>query len=180
MRVAKLLRLIVFLLIMFVVGLLVYQYIVFPEYEDALMPTNLHPVVAEKRDDLIVRAADKGITVVITDDFRSSEDQEALYEKGRTVEGNIVTNARGGESYHNFGLAIDFALLTVDGVLVWDMEYDGNGNGLSDWMEVVDIAKEIGFEWGGDWASFKDYPHFQYDYGLSIRDLQRGKRPPEQ
>jgi len=41
------------------------------------------------------------------------------------------------------------------------MEYDGNNNNQSDWMEVVDIAKNLGFEWGGDWQGFKDYPHFQ-------------------
>ncbi|MDR7245749.1 hypothetical protein J2W47_004872 [Priestia megaterium] len=41
------------------------------------------------------------------------------------------------------------------------MEYDGNNNNKSDWMEVVAIAKNLGFEWGEDWQGFKDYPHFQ-------------------
>ncbi|MCG3055692.1 M15 family metallopeptidase, partial [Escherichia coli] len=48
-----------------------------------------------------------------------------------------------------------------NGDIIWDMEYDGNGNGKSDWMEVAEIGKELGFEWGGDWEGFKDYPHFQ-------------------
>lgn len=84
-----------------------------------------------------------------------------------------------GESYHNFGLAIDFALMSVDGQVIWDMKYDGNGNSRADWMEVVEIAKDLGFEWGGDWTQFKDYPHLQMNFGLSIWELQRGKRPPE-
>ncbi len=41
------------------------------------------------------------------------------------------------------------------------MEYDGNQNGKSDWLEVVEIAKTLGFEWGGDWKRFKDYPHLE-------------------
>lgn len=65
------------------------------------------------------------------------------------------------ESYHNYGLAIDFALQKKDGSIIWDMEYDGNQNGKSDWLEVVEIAKTLGFEWGGDWKRFKDYPHLE-------------------
>ncbi|MBP3040336.1 M15 family metallopeptidase [Bacillaceae bacterium Marseille-Q3522] len=124
-------------------------------------PTGLHPVVAENRDKLVERANAIGISIVITDDFRSFEEQDKLYAQGRTTEGNIVTNAEAGESLHNYGLAIDFALQLASGEVIWDMEYDGNHNGKSDWLEVVDIAKELGFEWGGDWSGFKDYPHLQ-------------------
>ncbi|WHY63833.1 M15 family metallopeptidase [Cytobacillus firmus] len=178
----KLRNFIVFLLVLAACGLLIYQYIHFIEetdLPDVPPPTSLHPVVEDKKDELIAEAADKGINVVITQDFRSIEEQDALYEKGRTAEGNIVTHAKGGESYHNFGLAIDFALMSVDGQVIWDMNYDGNGNSRADWMEVVKIAKDLGFEWGGDWTQFKDYPHLQMDFGLSIWELQRGKRPPE-
>lgn len=141
------------------------------------MPTELNETVAKKRDELISLAADKGINVVITADFRSAEEQDELYAQGRTADGDIVTNAKGGESYHNYGLAIDFALMNINGEVIWDMEYDGNGNSKDDWSEVVEIAKSLGFEWGGDWISFKDYPHFQMDFGLSIEDLQNGERP---
>lgn len=144
------------------------------------MPEGLHPVVEERKNQLIHKAAASGIDVVITDGFRSAEEQNRLYEKGRTSGGNIVTYAKGGESYHNFGLALDFALRTPAGDILWDMNYDGNGNGQSDWMEVVQIAKSLGFEWGGDWPRFKDYPHLQMDFGLSIADLQAGKRPPNE
>ncbi|QLG37611.1 M15 family metallopeptidase [Paenibacillus sp. FSL W7-1088] len=141
--------------------------------------TGLHPLVAESEKLLVRKAARRGIEVVITHDFRSMEEQDALYNQGRSIAGNIVTNAKGGESYHNYGLAIDFALRTPEGDVVWDMERDDNGNGKADWLEVVELAKELGFTWGGDWANFPDYPHLQMDFGLSINDLKRGKRPPD-
>ncbi|RAW16231.1 M15 family peptidase [Paenibacillus taichungensis] len=147
--------------------------------QEALPITELHPVVAESEKLLVRKAARRGIEVVITHDFRSIDEQDALYNQGRSIAGNIVTNAKGGESYHNYGLAIDFALRTPEGDVVWDMERDDNGNGKADWLEVVDLAKELGFTWGGDWANFPDYPHLQMDFGLSINDLKRGKRPPD-
>lgn len=142
--------------------------------------TRLHPVVAAKKDELVALSKNAGIDIVITDDFRSTEEQNALYRKGRSDEGAIVTQVKGGQSYHNYGLAIDFALGAPGGKVLWDLEYDGNRNGKSDWMEVVAIAKRLGFSWGGDWASFRDYPHLQMDFGYSIGELQRGWRPPDQ
>jgi peptidoglycan LD-endopeptidase CwlK len=142
-------------------------------------PTELHPIVKERSNQLIQQSATKGIVIVVTDGFRSAEDQDRLYEKGRTTDGKIVTNAKGGESYHNFGLAIDFALKTSSGNVVWDIQYDGNKNGKADWAEVVKMAKALGFEWGGDWAQFKDYPHLQMDFGLTVAELQNGKRPAD-
>ncbi|WP_318245620.1 M15 family metallopeptidase [Halobacillus yeomjeoni] len=163
-------------------------YLVFPKWEavqpmnpfvdkDVPLPTMLHPVVKDYQSELVDQAAKKGINVVITEGHRSAERQNALYEKGRSEEGRIVTYAKAGESYHNYGLAIDFALRNENGGVSWDMEADRNGNGRSDWMEVVAIAKQLGFEWGGDWSKFKDYPHLQMNFGLSIRQLKRGHRP---
>ncbi|ETT50213.1 M15 family metallopeptidase [Paenibacillus sp. FSL H7-689] len=147
--------------------------------QEALPITGLHPLVAENEKLLASKAVRRGIEIVITHGYRSSEEQDALFNQGRSSAGNIVTNARGGESYHNYGLAIDFALRTPEGDVVWDMERDDNGNGKADWMEVVDLAKELDFTWGGDWANFPDYPHLQMDFGLSINELKRGKRPPD-
>ena len=148
--------------------------------ENVPMPDRLHPVVEERANQLVAKAAAKGITILITDGFRSAKAQDQLFEKGRTIDGYIVTNARGGESYHNFGLAIDFAIRVPSGDVIWDRQYDGNGNSVSDWTDVVRMAKELGFEWGGDWQGFKDYPHLQMNFGLAIADLQRGERPPGQ
>ncbi|MBB6454063.1 peptidoglycan L-alanyl-D-glutamate endopeptidase CwlK [Salirhabdus euzebyi] len=158
------------------IGLLLYIKHV-QELKNTPLPTSLHPIVEEKTDKLVEQAKNIGINILITHDFRTVEEQDKLYDRGRTAEGNIVTYAKGGTSYHNYGLAIDFAIKLEDGSVIWDMEYDGNQNGQSDWLEVVAIAKELGFEWGGDWKNFKDYPHLQMDFGLSIRELQMGKRP---
>jgi peptidoglycan LD-endopeptidase CwlK len=142
--------------------------------------TRLHPIVAANTDKLKAQSKQIGINILITSGFRSSDEQDALYRKGRSEDGPIVTQVKGGQSYHNYGLAIDFALLTPKGKTIWDMEYDGNRNGKSDWMEVVALAKRLGFTWGGDWTSFRDYPHLQMDFGYSIRELQWGWRPPVQ
>ncbi|WLR53178.1 M15 family metallopeptidase [Bacillus tianshenii] len=151
-----------------------------PIKKDAPMPTQLHPAVEKAKEKLVARSADKGIEIAITDGHRTVEEQNQLYEKGRSKGGNIVTYAKGGESYHNYGLAIDFALQLDNGRVVWDTSRDDNGNGKSDWMEVVAIAKDLGFEWGGDWENFKDYPHLQMDFGLTVRELQWGKRPKDE
>jgi peptidoglycan L-alanyl-D-glutamate endopeptidase CwlK len=140
------------------------------------LPTELHPIVAEKVEILKEKTAEKEITILITDDYRSFEEQDKLYDKGRKTPGKVVTHLEGGESYHNYGLAVDFALQLENGNVIWDTEYDGNGNGQSDWFEVAEMAKELGFQWGGDWRGFKDYPHLQMDFGLTINELQEGKR----
>ncbi|CAM4134555.1 M15 family metallopeptidase [Saccharibacillus endophyticus] len=171
---------IVFLLILLVAawkGLAYFGYVPDVPREEEGRIIGIHPEVRAKTDTLIARAADRGIEIAITSDFRSSEEQDRLFHQGREDSGNIVTNARGGQSYHNYGLAIDFALRDGNGGVVWDMEVDRNGNGRSDWMEVVELAKALGFDWGGDWDRFPDYPHFQMDFGYTLRQLQNGKVP---
>lgn len=173
---------------LFVVSLIAVTYIILPKIDmkplpdplvehDVPMPTMLHPVVNGYKNELVAKAEAKGIDIIITEGHRSAEKQNSLYEKGRSKEGSIVTNAKAGESYHNYGLAIDFALKDNHGQVSWDMNMDQNKNGESDWMEVVSIAKDMGFEWGGDWSNFKDYPHLQMNFGLSIRQLKYGQRP---
>lgn len=148
------------------------------ELKQRPMPSGLHPIIEKKRDELIQLASAAGIDIIITDGFRSRDEQDRLHAQGRSSPGNIVTQVQGGGSYHNYGLAIDFALRDGDGV-VWDIERDANGNGESDWFEVAAIGKELGFSWGGDWQRFKDYPHFEMTFGLSIKELQAGYRPED-
>jgi len=86
----------------------------------------------------------------------------------------------GGRSFHNYGLAVDFALLMPDGKNVsWDTVRDGNKNGHRDWFEVASIGKKPGFERGGDWERFIDMPHFQMTFGVTIDQCQRGILPPD-
>ncbi|WP_276282786.1 M15 family metallopeptidase [Virgibacillus indicus] len=144
---------------------------------DAPIPERLDPIVEESTNKLLTEAKAQNIEVVITEGIRSNSRQDELYEQGRSAAGNIVTHAKAGESYHNYGLAVDYALKNSSGEIIWDIHYDGNENGESDWFEVAAIAKDLGFEWGGDWRNFKDYPHLQMTFGLSINQLQRGLRP---
>jgi peptidoglycan L-alanyl-D-glutamate endopeptidase CwlK len=112
--------------------------------------------------------------------FRTYKEQDALYAIGRTTDIGkaTVTNARGGQSYHNFGLAFDIVLLkdtNGDGTFEtasWETNVDFDGDGVADWMEIVTIAKQHGWEWGGDWK-FTDKPHFQKTFGLSVVELDQ-------
>lgn len=95
-----------------------------------------------------------------------------MYAKGRTKPGKIVTHAKAGGSYHNYGLAIDFCLMLKGGKEVsWDRNKDTDADNKKDWDEVVAAFKHFGWEWGGDWSNFKDYPHFQKTLGFSTADL---------
>lgn len=151
------------------------------------MPANLkdlHPKVREAAEKL-QKAADKRLTgnykMLITQGFRTMEEQAAIYAQGRTKPGPKVSMAPAGYSPHNYGLAIDFALVTKDGKkAIWDANTDFDGDKRADWLEIVDEAKKLGFEWGGDWTGgFVDRPHLQMMFGLTIKDLRAGKRPAE-
>jgi peptidoglycan hydrolase-like protein with peptidoglycan-binding domain len=142
----------------------------------------LNPFVKAQAQKLLVNA-NKRLTnykMIITEAYRSKAEQDKLFAQGRSTPGDRVTNARGGQSMHNYGLAIDFALATPDGKkAVWDTQSDFDRDGKADWMEVVEEAKKLGFSWGGDWRGFVDNPHFQMTDGLSLSDKQiiAGKRP---
>jgi peptidoglycan L-alanyl-D-glutamate endopeptidase CwlK len=109
--------------------------------------------------------------------LRTFAEQDALFAQGRTKPGAIVTKAKGGQSYHNYGLAIDIVLLVdkdKNGTFEtasWDLKTDFDGDGKSDWQEVVGVFKRYGYEWGGDWK-FLDAPHFQKTLGKSVAELQ--------
>ena len=131
----------------------------------------LHPLVDIKRMDLIKLAELKGIRLITTSGLRTFAEQDVLYAKGRTSPGNIVTNARAGESWHNYGVAFDVAFDNGSGVPTWE-EYDMNDNGIDDWDEIGEIGVSIGLEWGGNWKQFLDRPHFQYTFGKSMSELR--------
>lgn len=110
--------------------------------------------------------------------LRTFAEQDALFAQGRTKPGKRVTNARGGESMHNYGLAIDIVLLVDrDGngsfeSAVWDTKTDFDGDRVADWMEIVKIFKMHGWTWGGDWK-FVDPPHFEKSLGKPIVEMRR-------
>lgn len=134
------------------------------------MGAGIHSVVKESAIEMIKQAYKEGIFVQITSGYRSFAEQNKLYAQGRTAPGKIVTNAKGGQSNHNYGLAIDYVLLSVDGKkALWTVN--------EKWRRVAQIGKSLGFSWGGDWKSFKDYPHLEMMGGMTLSQLQAGKRP---
>jgi len=102
--------------------------------------------------------------------LRTFSEQNEIYAKGRTKPGHIVTKAAGGLSMHNYGLAVDIVLIIDEKEASWDEKTDFDGDKKSDWSEIVTIFKQYGWEWGGDWT-FRDSPHFQKNYGKSVREL---------
>lgn len=138
----------------------------------------VHPMIRHMAQRLIAESFYAGVPIIITQGYRSIAYQNELYAQGRTKPGQIVTKAQGGSSYHNYGLAIDFALLMPDGrTASWDTIRDADHDRKADWMEVAEIGKQIGFEWGGDWPRFRDMPHFQFTFGLTMGPLRRGEKP---
>lgn len=130
---------------------------------------NVYPVIKQGAEEIIRRAYKEGIYVLFSDGYRSNAEQNKLYAQGRTTPGNIVTNARGGQSLHNYGLAIDMFITNKAGTsATWPA---------TDLRKVAQIAKGLGFEWGGDWKTFKDIPHLQMTGGLTIAQLQAGQKP---
>ena len=96
----------------------------------------------------------KGVRLRFAYVYRSIAEQDALFKKRPKV-----TNAKGGQSIHNYGLAFDIVLL-----------YNKDGNETFEtasweqnkyWMQVVNYFKSKGWEHGGSWKNFKDEPHFQ-------------------
>ena len=98
--------------------------------------------------------------------LRTFAEQDALYNQKPKV-----TKAKGGQSYHNYGLAVDIVLLLNDSkVASWDTVTDFDGDGLADWQEAVYVFGLFGWDWGGNWKTFPDKPHFQKTFGLTISE----------
>jgi peptidoglycan L-alanyl-D-glutamate endopeptidase CwlK len=137
----------------------------------------LHPAIRQDAIDAYneaVRKTPKGVHPFITETLRSFERSDALFKqphdgKDNDGDGKIdeadehVTNAPGGSSYHNYGLALDFVILVND-----KQQWVEDKN----WMIVVDCFKKRGFTWGGDWTGkFRDAPHLEKRFGYNWRTL---------
>ncbi|MDS0526581.1 peptidoglycan-binding protein [Clostridium sp. SHJSY1] len=133
---------------------------------------SLNPYVALLAQQFFNLCSINGLNVAVVEAFRSWDRQDVLYAQGRTAAGNIVTNAQGGDSYHNWGLAFD-CVPVENGRINW--------NDINEFNKMGVLGQKVGLEWGGNWTSYAiklvDRPHFQYTFGLSTEQLLEGARP---
>jgi peptidoglycan L-alanyl-D-glutamate endopeptidase CwlK len=111
----------------------------------------LLPEVQPMARALVQKAALSGVQIKIINGTRTYAQQDALYAKGRTAPGPRVTNARGGYSNHNFGIAFDIGVFAGSKYLSESPKYKAVGV----------LGMDLGLEWGGNWTSIVDQPHFQ-------------------
>jgi peptidoglycan LD-endopeptidase CwlK len=111
----------------------------------------LQPEVQPLARALVQKASAAGIKIIVISGLRTYAEQDALYAQGRTAPGNKVTNARGGYSNHNFGIAFDIGVFEGNKYLGDSPKYKAVGA----------LGMEIGLEWGGSWKTIEDQPHFQ-------------------
>lgn len=113
----------------------------------------LNPEVQPYARALIYKAKELGIEIKVISGTRTYAEQDELYAIGRTKEldRKPVTKAKGGYSNHNFGIAFDIGIFEGTEYLDESPEYNVVGA----------LGIEIGLDWGGNWKSFKDRPHFQ-------------------
>lgn len=100
---------------------------------------------------LVHKAASVGITIKIISGLRTYAEQNALYAKGRNEPGDIVTKAKGGYSNHNFGIAFDIGVFEGNKYLPDSPKYKAVGA----------LGVDLGLEWGGNWKTIVDQPHYQ-------------------
>lgn len=126
--------------------------------------TGLHPKLIDAVQQTIAEAKARKLNVAIHSGLRGEEEQNKLYALGRTVKnpdgitkekpmGRIITFARGWESWHNYGLAVDIVFKDSKGGWTWGVPTDT-------WKQLGACGEIFGLEWGGRFAS-PDYPHFQ-------------------
>lgn len=152
----------------------------------------LLPQVREKLEELETIAEQCGIHFIVTQTLRSQEEQAAYYAQGRqpiaevnrlrkiaklapiNENGNkIITKAKTvWDSFHAYGRAFDIAIVNNDGKIDWGEDADWNEDGISDWEQLGEIGEEIGLEWGGNFSSLRDLPHYQYREGNTIPQLK--------
>lgn len=132
----------------------------------------LHPKIREE----VLRLVDQAnaqltgdAQIRIVQGLRTFPEQDQLYAQGRTAPGKKVTKAKGGQSYHNYGLAIDFCLVIKGTEISWDTAKDYDGDHQADWLEVIQVfLKAGGWTWG---KAFNDLPHLEKTFGYGYRDL---------
>lgn len=160
---------------------------------------HLNPIVKEKALKLQQLAKEKlNINIIFLDTLRTELEQQALYSQGRlslsgvnlkrkqagmgpisAKENKIVTKAKTvASSWHGYGLAFDIAVVSPNGKqIIWNKNSDWNKNGKDDWAEVGSLADQVGLEWGGNFTSIYDAPHYQDRMNMTIQQAQAKYKP---
>lgn len=152
------------------------KYGTFDPRSEAIIST-LVPKAQDAARQFLSAASKFPAVVKLLSGTRTYAEQNALYAQGRTAKGRVVTNARGGSSNHNFGIAFDVGIFN-SGV------YNEGRTGKED-KQYSDLAALIKtklpgrLEWGGDWKSIVDKPHYQLSTGKTVAQcralLESGK-----
>jgi peptidoglycan L-alanyl-D-glutamate endopeptidase CwlK len=129
----------------------------------------VHPKLRLITTEVIAELAAQGVDVRVTQGLRTVEQQDALYAQGRTAPGHIVTNARGGYSAHNFGIAVD-CVPGVVGKKPWGPDWD-----VAHYSKMQDSCRFKGLVCGCDWkGDLGDEDHFQLaGYPVTPDDAMR-------
>lgn len=133
--------------------------------------SELTPDTRRKAQGFLAACKAAGIDLLVTSTYRDAESQAALYAQGRTAPGKIVTNAKPGQSWHNWRCALDVVPLR-NGKPVWGT----SGEDGKLWEQVGKLGEAAGLEWAGRWKSFKELAHFQNAQGLTLAQLQAGAK----
>ncbi len=128
----------------------------------------------------------KNVRLRFTHTLRNFDEQNLLFAQGRTLLHDLngkrlakITNAKAGQSIHNYGLAFDIAVLVDKDCngsfeeVSWSLTEDNDVNGCPEWLQAIKHLKAMGWVWGGDWRFFPDYPHFEKTFGYSWQSLQQ-------
>jgi peptidoglycan L-alanyl-D-glutamate endopeptidase CwlK len=130
----------------------------------------LHPKVRDTFKKFIeeCEAQNPEWTLRISQGLRTFAEQQALYDQGRTKPGKKVSNAKAGQSLHNYGLAIDLVELD-DKVVDWNF----------DMKKLAPIAEKYGITCGSKFRSFPDLPHFEINFGKNWEHFFNLKKDKE-
>lgn len=115
------------------------------------------PALADKVHTLATMLADENIVFRVTQGLRAWNDQDKLYQQGRTTPGPIVTNAPAGHSWHEFGMAVD---VVPDDPTVAGFQCDWNTSHPA-WDRLIAVGESLGLFSGSEFVHIKDEPHFQ-------------------
>jgi len=128
---------------------------------------DLLPEVRLLAERLMVEAAQAGFPIVVCQTLRTFEEQEAIYQQGRSRPGPIVTHARGWQSWHVYSRAFDVCFRAGDHGITW------NGP----WGKLGLLGERLGLEWGGR-DKAQDQPHFDYHPDLTLAQAREAASFP--